>query len=528
MSATGRLVPAVAFVGAWTVVILLFALQLRYANGLRWDDALARATLDRGPWALLSPFIIGLAWWAQGQRLSAWRTIGLHACAMLAALLLAESLVQGVFLKYFFPVRIAAPLPLERVDGRPPAGVVEPERPAPRDGPPPRRWDGSDRPPRWDAPDRPPRWDAPDRPPRWDAPDRPPRGDEPDRPPRRRPPPDLKEGLRPPQDRQGALPDPPVMRLVRAEIPAWQTQAGRAADPYLRRVAAAPEKAAGGRASPPAGADDLPFPPEFAPDAPRWWVFTMIALRKGYNGVPLYLLIAALSHAYLFWRNLRERESRVTELEARLLMARADMLRLQLEPHFLFNTLNAIGTVVYRDAALADDLIGRLSTLLRRLLELRDENTISIERELETVRAYVGIEQARFGDRLRFEEDIAPEAREFPIPVLLLQPLAENAVRHGIEPLGRTGTLRIAAAMRGGMLDILVEDDGVGMPRQPDTAAGADRSGFGIGLASARLRLTALYGGAARVEAHPRLGGGTRIEIRVPKKPAPRMQESTS
>jgi LytS/YehU family sensor histidine kinase len=245
---------------------------------------------------------------------------------------------------------------------------------------------------------------------------------------------------------------------------------------------------------------------------PGWLVFAGLALRKSYNGLPLYLLIAALSHAFFFWRNLREREGRVSELEERLMIARAQMLRLQLEPHFLFNTLNAIGTVVYRDAALADDLITQLSTLLRRLLEVRDEYTMPLKFEMQTLRAYVAIEKARFGERLEFEAQVSEAANTFPVPVMLLQPLAENAVRHGIEPSGRTGLLKVVAAVRGDYLDIAVEDDGIGI------GSGATaNSGFGLGLASAKFRIQTLYGDAARLEVMARAGGGTRIEICLPR-----------
>jgi two-component sensor histidine kinase len=330
------------------------------------------------------------------------------------------------------------------------------------------------------------------------------------------------------RDANGAPPQP---GFIPERPPGKPPDVGHGADPRVEAPWRRPPPKDGPRPWPPGGPPADRPAPGFADKAgidmpsatPAWLAFITISLRKSYNGAPIYLFIAALAHALLFWRNLREREARVSDLEERLTVARADMLRLQLEPHFLFNTLNAIGTLVYRDAALADDLIARLSTLLRRLLDLRDEHTIALERELETVRAYVGIEQARFGERLRFEEDIAAEARQFPIPVLLLQPLAENAVRHGIEPLGRPGTLRIAAAMRGGMLDILVEDDGVGLS---GSAGSGERAGFGLGLASARVRLEALYGSEAHIVHQPRLGGGTRIEIRLPKKLAIRKPDT--
>jgi len=530
---------ALSFAVLWTLAILLFALQLRYAIGFGWQDALERATLDRGPWALISPLIAGLAWWAHRTRASVFQTLGIHACGMVAALLLAEALTQGVFARFMLAERAGAPSPQERIEdwrgngGTPPpppprGSEAAPSGPEPSDAreAPPRAppWDtpkgpppGSPhRPPPWDLPHRPPPRDLPHRPPPWDLPHRPPPRDAP-HPPR---------PLDGPQRQGHPLPRDGFVQVAIAARADFQQarlprhDAGRDG-PRSHRDVQWRQTAVAARAK---------GPPSFPPPAaqPREvWPFALAAFRKGYNGIPLYLLIAALSHAFLFWRNLRERERRVSELEARLTMARADMLRLQLEPHFLFNTLNAIGTLVYRDAALADDLIARLSTLLRRLLDLRNEHSISIERELETVRAYVGIEQARFGERLRYEEDIAPEAREFPIPVLLLQPLVENAVRHGIEPLGRAGTLRIVAAMRSGALDILVEDDGVGMPRRGDGQAATGPAGFGIGLSSARLRLKALYGDSARVDVHPRLGGGTRIEIKVPKGRALGPQENT-
>jgi two-component system LytT family sensor kinase len=238
------------------------------------------------------------------------------------------------------------------------------------------------------------------------------------------------------------------------------------------------------------------------------------AFRKTDLWVPLYLLLASVSHAVLFSRNLRERERRVSDLERRLMESQADLLRLQLEPHFLFNTLNAIGTLVYRDAGLADDLISQLATLLRRLLDLRDVHFIPLRDELDVLRAYLAIERARFGDRLRCEERIEPSALDYPVPVLLLQPLAENAVRHGIEPLGRSGTLVYSAAVEpDGVLVLAIEDDGVGFR---EDATVPDRSTGGIGIRNVRSRIEVLYGPRASVKMTPRPGGGVRVTIRIP------------
>ena len=402
-----RLVPlALVLLLSWAAVILLFAVQLRFGNRLDWGTAFARSLFDRGPWAILSPLILLLVWYLHRQGFAPWRAALCHVAGIFVALLAAEGLVQGVFLKLMFSPP-AASAPLERVA---PPGL-------PPGMPPP------------------------------------------------------KMGARPPRDMPGPVMPPPD------------------------------------RGGP---------PPDFSPDTPPWAVFTSIALRKAYNGIPIYLVIAALAHAFFFWRNLRERERRVSQLEERLTVARADLLRLQLEPHFLFNTLNSIGTLVYRDPKLADDLIVRLSTLLRRLLDLRDERTIPLATEMETLRAYVAIEQARFGERLNYAESVDPAALDFQVPVLLLQPLAENAVRHGIEPLGRPGTLFVAVSVRGGELEVLIEDDGAGL-----NAGDGKKRGFGLGLSSASVRLKAMYGAKARIEAGPRAGGGTRIQIRLPHDPLP-------
>ena len=450
---------ALAGLALWLLAIVLFALQLHLGNRLAWDDAFARSVMDRAPWAVLSPLILWLVWHLHRAGLPPMRTMFAHLVALLIALLAAEALVQGVILRIMFPSGSAftagAPDGFQK---GPPADFA---KGGPRDvgkGAPPKFGHGA--------------------------------------------PPEFGKGRPPDFEQSGAV---------------------RKRPPRLPSDAPGPVMAPPSRGGP---------PPDFAPDTPPALVFAGVALRKAYNGVPLYLLIAALAHAFFFWRNLRVREARLSLVEERLLGARADMLRLQLEPHFLFNTLNAISTLVYRDAALADDLIGRLSTLLRRLLDLRDERTIALDAEMETLRAYVGIEQARFGERLRYEEAIDAAALGFPIPVMLLQPLAENAVRHGIEPLGHPGTLRVAASLQGDELVVCIEDDGVGMSVRSTAAevdhdalpprgfgVGLTHQGFGLGLTNASVRLRAMYGATASITAQARLGGGTRIDIRLPRVP---------
>ena len=244
--------------------------------------------------------------------------------------------------------------------------------------------------------------------------------------------------------------------------------------------------------------------------------FSLLALALRANvGFAIYLIVATGAHALTFYRRAQQRDREALALAAGLNQAKLDALRLQLQPHFLFNTLNAISTLVHRDASAADELIGDLSELLRLSLQTT-AHEVPLARELELLDRYLAIEQARLGDRLRLVRDIDPNVTGAFVPTLLLQPLAENAVRHGIEPRVAPGTLTVRARRAGDRLHLILADDGVGLPA---TGAGAARRG--IGLTNTEERLRALHGTAARLELFAPPEGGTRVEITLPFKSAP-------
>lgn len=227
--------------------------------------------------------------------------------------------------------------------------------------------------------------------------------------------------------------------------------------------------------------------------------------------IVVYGGVASLTYALGFLRRSRERERRTLELEASLARARLDALRLQINPHFLFNTLNAIASLIHSRPDAADEMIGSLSELLRASLHGAGDHETTLARELETLRLFTDIERTRFGDRIRFMEDIAPEALGALLPSLILQPLVENAIRHGLEPQTSQGTVSIQAKRDGSALVLTISDDGAGYdPAQPAPA------GTGIGLANTRDRLHALYGreqSLAITSAGPR---GTSVTLRIP------------
>ncbi len=238
----------------------------------------------------------------------------------------------------------------------------------------------------------------------------------------------------------------------------------------------------------------------------------LLLLRVNFN-VAVYMIVAAAAHALVFYSRAQERDRQALELAAGLNRAKLDALRLQLQPHFLFNTLNAIATLVHRDARAADNLIGDLSDLLRLSLHTTDHE-VPLARELELLDRYLAIEQTRLGDRLRIVREIDSAAIGALVPTFVLQPLAENSVRHGLEPRSAPGTVTISARRDGDTLHLVVADDGVGL------AAGQDASRRGIGLANTEARLHALHGAAAKLELHTPAEGGLRVEITLPFKTA--------
>ena len=207
------------------------------------------------------------------------------------------------------------------------------------------------------------------------------------------------------------------------------------------------------------------------------------------------------------------------EQQARLLLeARLDALQRQINPHFLFNTLNSIGSLIRFEPELAREMIVRLANILRILLKKR-EAFVPFRDELAFTDDYLAIEVVRFGEKLRVVKEIAPETLDLVVPSMLLQPLIENSIKHGLEPRISGGTVTLRSRVRNEKLLLEVEDDGVGVAPDRDVVSpggGVVRSGNGIGMRNVRERMEVLYGADALLEMESRPGRGTRITLEMP------------
>ena len=222
----------------------------------------------------------------------------------------------------------------------------------------------------------------------------------------------------------------------------------------------------------------------------------------------LYILVLGCAQAFAFYREARERESQQARLAAQLAEARLGALRMQLNPHFLFNSLNAI-TVLVRDGRTRDAsrMLELLGGVLRQVLQSDRRQEVTLEEEIKFVEQYLAIEQVRFSDRLEVRWSIEPALRDALVPGFILQPLVENAVRHGVAKRSEAGLIEVSARESGGDIVLSVRDNGPGF---------APASGVGVGLANTRARLETLFGDAGRLEVVNAEGGGTNATVRFP------------
>ena len=219
------------------------------------------------------------------------------------------------------------------------------------------------------------------------------------------------------------------------------------------------------------------------------------------------------------FRKLREREVQAAQLAGQLANARLDALTGQLHPHFLFNTLQGISTLLHRDPAAADTMLARLSDLLRRTLQRGGGHEVTLAEELELLELYLGIMRTRFADRLTVDIDVPSPLHGALVPRFLLQPLVENAIQHGIERRAGAGHIEIAARQVGESLMLTVRDDGPGI-----RGSGGPPPSEGVGLSNTRHRLRQLYGDAQRLELSDGAAGGFEVSIALPLRtvePAP-------
>lgn len=207
----------------------------------------------------------------------------------------------------------------------------------------------------------------------------------------------------------------------------------------------------------------------------------------------------------------RAAEDRIRELENRRLHAQLAALTAEMNPHLLFNALNTVASLIHGDPDRAEEVVLQLSALYRGVLRSSGAATHSLQDELRLCEAYLNVERARFGDRLEVivEVDVAIDQGQLQVPVLVLQPFVENAIKHGFSHRARGGTVRLEVRRNGDHVETLIEDDGVGFGHSP-------QSGAGKAIANCRERLALTYGDKAQLDVAARPGGGTRVTVSLP------------
>ena len=246
---------------------------------------------------------------------------------------------------------------------------------------------------------------------------------------------------------------------------------------------------------------------------PRAWL--QEAQRMFFNNfdweMMTYWAIVGLSHTLRYQSEAQDRALRASQLETHLVEARLQALQRQLQPHFLFNTLNTISALMHRDINAADNMIAKLSDLLRISLHNVGVQEVPLKQELDFLSKYLEIEQTRFRDRLTVVFDVQPDTLDALVPNLVLQPLVENAIKHGIGPRAAPGQIAVSSRRIGSLLELEIKDDGVGL-----SAARLTDFNRGIGLGNTRSRLQHLYGSSHRFEFRQPPGGGLSVLIAIP------------
>jgi two-component sensor histidine kinase len=245
--------------------------------------------------------------------------------------------------------------------------------------------------------------------------------------------------------------------------------------------------------------------------------FQNLFVAEFHINVLLYWTIVGLAQAYDYYRRYRERERRAAQLEiaaaqleAQLAQSQLDALKMQIQPHFLFNTLNTISVLMQDDVNAANKMLIRLSELLRVALKSEKTQEVSLRQELEFLRGYLEIEQTRFQDRLRVDFEVDAETLDSLVPNLILQPLVENAIKHGIAPRAEAGTICVRAHRQNGRVELSVRDDGAGL------AQSKNQSNGGLGLSNTRARLEKLYGAQHSFEIVSPGAGGLEVKVSIP------------
>jgi hypothetical protein len=258
---------------------------------------------------------------------------------------------------------------------------------------------------------------------------------------------------------------------------------------------------------------DFAFDPYARNSSPG--AFTHVWAGKFYSGILSFLVLYAAIVAVSYVLDSRERlalqQTETARLNELLSKAQLDALRRQIEPHFLFNTLNAVAGLVRegrKDAAVG--MIAGLSDFLRRVLQGGTEQQVPLEEEMAFAQRYLDIQKVRFAERLQLSVDVPQELYPAQVPSLILQPMVENAVKHGIAKRAQGGAIRIAASRSDGMLTLRVSNDGPSLP------AGWETAGSGIGMSNVRTRLRSLYGDAFELRMRNQDTGGVEVSVSLP------------